>query len=195
MSYSREKSQPIFDRALNVLVKGVSSNFRYLGDNETPVIVKGKGASVWDADNNEFIDYRLGWGPIILGHADDRVNSAVAEAIQNGTTFAATTSLEVETAELVKKWYRAWKSYVSQIPEQKQLCTHLGPLEVIRIKKNLSNLKGNTMVLTITFYSVQHLHQLAPWVPEDLQSLYKLVPEFRIKSGTMFIACPLMILM
>ena len=103
MSYSREKSQPIFDRALNVLVKGVSSNFRYLGDNETPVIVKGKGASVWDADNNEFIDYRLGWGPIILGHADDRVNSAVAEAIQNGTTFAATTSLEVETAELVKK--------------------------------------------------------------------------------------------
>ena len=103
MSYSREKSQPIFDRALNVLVKGVSSNFRYLGDKETPVIVKGKGAQVWDADNNEFIDYRLGWGPIILGHADDRVNSAVAEAIQNGTTFAATTSLEVETAELVKK--------------------------------------------------------------------------------------------
>ena len=52
MSYSREKSQPIFDRALNVLVKGVSSNFRYLGDNETPVIVKGKGARVWDADGN-----------------------------------------------------------------------------------------------------------------------------------------------
>ncbi len=103
MSYSREKSQPIFDRALNVLVKGVSSNFRYLGDNETPVIAKGKGARVWDADGNGFIDYRLGWGPINLGHADDRVNSAVAEAIRNGTTFAATTPLEVETAELVKK--------------------------------------------------------------------------------------------
>ena len=72
MSYSREKSQPIFDRALNVLVKGVSSNFRFLGEKETPVIVKGKGAHVWDADDNEFIDYRLGWGPIILGHADDR---------------------------------------------------------------------------------------------------------------------------
>ena len=56
MSYSREKSQPIFDRALNVLVKGVSSNFRYLGDKETPVIVKGKGAQVWDADNNEFVE-------------------------------------------------------------------------------------------------------------------------------------------
>jgi glutamate-1-semialdehyde 2,1-aminomutase len=103
MTYSREKSQPIFDRALNVLEKGVSSNFRYLGDHETPVIAKGKGARVWDADGNEFIDYRLGWGPINLGHADDRVNLAVAEAIQNGITFAATTPLEVETAELVKK--------------------------------------------------------------------------------------------
>ena len=103
MSYSREKSQPIFDRALNVLVKGVSSNFRFLGENETPVIVKGKGAHVWDADDNEFIDYRLGWGPIILGHADDRVNQAVTEHLENGTTFAATSELEVIVAEKLVK--------------------------------------------------------------------------------------------
>ncbi len=103
MSYSREKSQPIFDRALNVLVKGVSSNFRFLGEKETPVIVKGKGAHVWDADDNEFIDYRLGWGPIILGHADDRVNQAVAEHLENGTTFAATSELEVIVAEKLVK--------------------------------------------------------------------------------------------
>ena len=103
MSYSRDISQPIFDRALNVLVKGVSSNFRFLGEKETPVIVKGKGASVWDADNNEFIDYRLGWGPIILGHADDRVNQAVAEHLENGTTFAATSELEVIVAEKLVK--------------------------------------------------------------------------------------------
>ena len=103
MSYSREKSQPIFDRALNVLVKGVSSNFRFLGEKETPVIVKGKGAHVWDADDNEFIDYRLGWGPIILGHADDRVNQAVTEHLENGTTFAATSELEVIVAEKLVK--------------------------------------------------------------------------------------------
>ena len=103
MSYSREKSQPIFDRALNVLVKGVSSNFRFLGEKETPVIVKGKGAYVWDADDNEFIDYRLGWGPIILGHADDRVNQAVTEHLENGTTFAATSELEVIVAEKLVK--------------------------------------------------------------------------------------------
>ena len=103
MSYSRKISQPIFNRALNVLVKGVSSNFRFLGENETPIISRGKGAHIWDADGNEFIDYRLGWGPIILGHADERVNQAVAEAIENGITFAATTELEVEVAEKIVK--------------------------------------------------------------------------------------------
>ena len=99
MSYSRKKSQPIFNRALNVLVKGVSSNFRFLGENKTPIIARGKGARIWDADGNEFIDYRLGWGPIILGHADERVNQAVADHLENGTTFAATTELEVMVAE------------------------------------------------------------------------------------------------
>jgi glutamate-1-semialdehyde 2,1-aminomutase len=96
---SRAKAQPIFDRAMQVLAKGVSSNFRYWGPTETPVLARGKGCRVWDADDNEFIDYRLGWGPIILGHADERVNQAVREVIEQGTLFAATTELEVEVAE------------------------------------------------------------------------------------------------
>ena len=103
MSYSREKSQPIFDRALEVLVKGVSSNFRFLGKNTTPVVSKGKGAHIWDADGNKFIDYRLGWGPIIIGHADNRINQAVIDHLENGTTFAATTELEVIVAEKLVK--------------------------------------------------------------------------------------------
>lgn len=98
---SREKSQAVFDRATQVLVKGVSSNFRYWGPTQTPIMARGKGARVWDADDNEFIDYRLGWGPIILGHADERVNQAVHQAIEQGTTFAATTELEVQAAEKI----------------------------------------------------------------------------------------------
>ncbi len=97
----REKSQPIFERAMKVLPRGVSSNFRYWGPDDTPILAKGKGAKVWDADGNEFIDYRLGWGPVILGHADERVNQAVREAIELGTAFAATTELEVEVAEKI----------------------------------------------------------------------------------------------
>ena len=96
---NREKSQAVFDRAMKVLSKDVSSNFRYWGPDSTPVVKWGKGAKVWDADDNEYIDYRLGWGPIILGHADDRVNGAVAKAVEKGTTFAASTELEVEVAE------------------------------------------------------------------------------------------------
>jgi glutamate-1-semialdehyde 2,1-aminomutase len=46
---------------------------------------------VWDADDNRFIDYRLGFGPIILGHAYPEVNRRVAAAIQDGVLFAATT--------------------------------------------------------------------------------------------------------
>lgn len=100
---NREVAQAIFDRALKVLAKGVSSNFRYWGAEETPVIARGKGGKVWDADGNEFIDYRLGWGPIILGHADERVNQAVSETLENGTIFAATTEFEVIVAEKIVK--------------------------------------------------------------------------------------------
>ncbi|MBI1881389.1 MAG: aminotransferase class III-fold pyridoxal phosphate-dependent enzyme, partial [Chloroflexi bacterium] len=99
----RENAQQIFDRAMKVMVKGVSSNFRYWGPTTTPVVARGKGAKVWDADGNEFIDYRLGWGPIILGHADERVNQAVHAAIDNGTTFATVTELEVIVAEKIVK--------------------------------------------------------------------------------------------
>ena len=79
----RTKSQPIFERAMSVIAKGVNSNFRYWGPKSTPVISHAKGAYITDADDNTFIDYRLGWGPIILGHADDRINEAVSASIKN----------------------------------------------------------------------------------------------------------------
>lgn len=100
---NRKNSQAIFNRARKVLAKGVSSNFRYWGPDSTPIVARGKGAKVWDADGNEYIDYRLGWGPIILGHADERVNRAVDEILAQGTTFAATTELEVRVAEKLIK--------------------------------------------------------------------------------------------
>jgi len=53
-----------------------------------PVIVRGAGAHVWDADGNEFIEYGSGLRSVILGHAHPRVNAAAAAAMQNGTNFA-----------------------------------------------------------------------------------------------------------
>lgn len=94
------KTRAWFERAQAVMPWGVSSNFRYWGE-ETPVISRGQGAYVWDADGNRFIDYRLAFGPIILGHADPRVNRRVHEAIDNGTLFAHTHVLEIELAEKI----------------------------------------------------------------------------------------------
>ncbi|MEW6566902.1 MAG: guanitoxin biosynthesis PLP-dependent transaminase GntE [Chloroflexota bacterium] len=95
---SLTRTRALFQRASQVMPWGVSSNFRYWGD-DTPVISRAQGAYVWDADGNRYIDYRLAFGPIILGHADPRVNRRVHEAIDNGTLFAHTHTLEVELAE------------------------------------------------------------------------------------------------
>ncbi len=93
------RTRALFEEAKKYIPYGVNSNFRYWGDDETPIIYRGEGAHVWDADDNRFIDYRLGFGPIILGHAYPAVTRRVAEAIQSGVLFAATTPVEIEVAE------------------------------------------------------------------------------------------------
>jgi glutamate-1-semialdehyde 2,1-aminomutase len=90
-----------FERAKRVLPNGVSSGFRYWGDDETFVIDHGLGGHVFDMDGNRYIDYQLGFGPVILGHADPYVCDAVAVAATRGTTFAMTQRAEVEAAEQV----------------------------------------------------------------------------------------------
>jgi glutamate-1-semialdehyde 2,1-aminomutase len=96
---NHSKTRTLFNKALQHIPYGVNSNFRYWGDDRTPVITRGQGSHIWDADDNRYIDYRLGFGPIILGHAHPEVTRRVCEAIQHGTTFAFTTSWEIELAE------------------------------------------------------------------------------------------------
>ena len=55
------------------------------------IITRGAGSHIWDADDNRYIDYRLAFGPIILGHAYPAVNRAVSAAIEQGALFASTT--------------------------------------------------------------------------------------------------------
>lgn len=86
-------------RAMKVMPQGVSSNFRYWGEHETPVVSRAKGAHLWDVDGNRYIDYRLGFGPIILGHANEEVDNHVREAITDGTVYAFTTEREIRVAE------------------------------------------------------------------------------------------------
>lgn len=103
MSFHGKKTQAIFQKAKQYIPHGVNSNFRYLGDDDAFIITRGEGAYIWDADGNRYIDYRLGFGPIILGHAYPAVVKRVQEAIEGGTVFAWTTPLEVQVAERIAR--------------------------------------------------------------------------------------------
>ncbi len=100
---SLQKSNRHFERALAKLPLGVSSNFRYWGDDRTIYVARGKGGRVWDIDGNEYIDYRLAYGPIILGYADERVDAAARAGMDIGGVFALSTELEYEVAKRVSK--------------------------------------------------------------------------------------------
>ncbi len=103
MSLQGTKTKALFQQALKVIPHGVNSNFRYWGDDDTLVITHGEGAYVWDADGKRYIDYRLGFGPIILGHGDPAVVKRVQEAIKRGTVFAWTTPYEIELCERITR--------------------------------------------------------------------------------------------
>jgi glutamate-1-semialdehyde 2,1-aminomutase len=98
-----ERSAELFSKAKNYFPGGVNSPvraFRSVGGD--PLFIdRGKGSHVWDVDGNEFIDYCCSWGPLILGHANEKVLSAVNETMQKGTSFGAPTKLENELAELI----------------------------------------------------------------------------------------------
>jgi glutamate-1-semialdehyde 2,1-aminomutase len=101
MTHSTEKTSAFFERARQVLPFGVSSNFRYWGEGEDIGVARGEGPYIWDFDGNRYIDYRLGFGPVILGHGHPVVVDRVAEAIKSGTVYAFTHELEVKIAERV----------------------------------------------------------------------------------------------
>lgn len=101
MSMQGEKGKAYFQRAKKVIPHGVNSNFRYWGDENTLVIDRGQGAYIWDMDGKRYIDYRLAFGPVILGHAHPVVNQRVQEALQDAVLFAWTTPEEIEVAERI----------------------------------------------------------------------------------------------
>lgn len=98
-----DKSKALYKEAVKVMPGGVNSParaFKSVGDH--PLFIDhAKGSKLYDVDGNEYIDYSLSFGPLILGHANDKVVQAVQEAAAKGTSFGAPTELETEMAELV----------------------------------------------------------------------------------------------
>ncbi len=102
-SRKTEQSRRLQQRAESMIPGGVNSPVRAFGSvgGDPPFIVRGKGSHIWDADENEYIDYIGSWGPLITGHADQNVLDAILGAACNGTSFGASTPAEADLAELV----------------------------------------------------------------------------------------------
>jgi len=103
MSRTMTRNNAHFRRAVQRLPLGVASNFRYWGEERTIYIKRGRGARIVDLDDNEYIDYRLGYGPAILGYADPRVDEAARNGMEVGGVFALSTEREFTVAERISK--------------------------------------------------------------------------------------------
>ena len=101
-SIRRDKQHALYRRALQTLPGGTDSNFRAWGES-TIYVDRGQGGEVWDIDQNRFVDLRMGYGPVILGHNDERVDDYVNERMRKGVSFSLTSEDEVRAMELVKE--------------------------------------------------------------------------------------------
>ncbi|MCY4781148.1 glutamate-1-semialdehyde 2,1-aminomutase [Sphingobacterium sp. UT-1RO-CII-1] len=99
----REKSAELFAKAKEYFPGGVNSPVRaFKSVYGTPLFIeRGDQSKIWDADNNEFIDFCCSWGPLILGHNNAEVREAVTTQLNKGLSFGAPTRLENELADLI----------------------------------------------------------------------------------------------
>ncbi|HIF97434.1 MAG TPA: aspartate aminotransferase family protein [Myxococcales bacterium] len=106
-AYSIKKSNAHYKQAVKRLPMGVSSNYRSWGPDQTLYVSHGKGARLWDIDGNSYVDYRLGFGPAILGYADERVDEAAREGMSVGGPTALSTEREHAVAERIAGMVRS----------------------------------------------------------------------------------------
>src|SRR5437016_4443184 len=101
MARTLTRNHEHYRRALERLPLGVASNFRFWGEGRTIYVKEGRGARVTDLDGNVYVDYRMGYGPAILGYADPRVDAAARAGMQVGGVFALSTEREYRVAERI----------------------------------------------------------------------------------------------
>ena len=99
------KSLELFKEAELLMPGGVNSPVRaFKNINGNPIFFeKAKGAYLYDADGNEYIDYIGSWGPMIMGHSHPKIVEAVKNQVELGTSYGAPTGLESDVARLIKK--------------------------------------------------------------------------------------------
>ncbi|MGY3804543.1 aspartate aminotransferase family protein [Pigmentibacter ruber] len=95
--------QNLIQKARTLMPRGVAENYRFWGD-ETIFIQQAKGAKLIDCNGKEYIDFRLGYGPIILGYGDARIDNAVIEQIkESGILYGFSSPLDLQVVEQMQK--------------------------------------------------------------------------------------------
>ena len=104
---THKKSNELFKKAKRIIPGGVNSPVRaFKAVGGSPLFIKSaKGSKIFDVDGNEYIDYVLSWGPMILGHSHPSVVKAIQKAAENGTSYGAPTELEIELAGMIRRAY------------------------------------------------------------------------------------------
>ncbi len=103
MKTHKPQSNAMLKRAHTNMPMGVADSYRYWGEDNTVFLSSMKGCTITDCDNQTFVDFRLAYGPIILGYRDERVDNEVINAVTNvGTISGFSTGLDSDVVELVK---------------------------------------------------------------------------------------------
>ncbi|MFY8263931.1 glutamate-1-semialdehyde 2,1-aminomutase [Clostridium perfringens] len=100
-----DRNKEIFEESKKYMPGGVNSPVRSFGSVgiNPPVIKSGKGAMIKDENGNEYIDFVLAWGPMILGHCDEDVVEAIKKTSEESIAFGASTKLELDLAKLLSE--------------------------------------------------------------------------------------------
>ena len=179
-----ERSQTAFERATKVMPGGVSSPVRAFGAvGGTPVFVKeAEGCRVTDLDGNEYVDYISSYGPLIAGHANERVLAAVSKAAGKGTTYGMPTLGEVELAETIAEALPGVEMvrFVNSGTEAAMSAVRLARAATGRDKvvKCAGCYHGHVDALLVEAGSgaLQHGHPSSPGVPQSLVNNTLVVP-------------------
>ena len=99
-----DKSNTLFEKAKKQIAGGVCSNSRCWEKPATIFVDRAKGSHIWDVDGNEYIDYRMAYGPVILGHAYPKVQQAVRDVMDDGVIYGFSHEREAQVVERIKKF-------------------------------------------------------------------------------------------
>jgi glutamate-1-semialdehyde 2,1-aminomutase len=158
----RQRQAALYQRALQSMPGGTDSNFRAWGE-DTIYVDRGKGGRVWDLDQNEYVDLRLGYGPVMLGHADERVDDYVNERMRRGVSFSLTSEDEVRACELIKE-ITGWVEMVRMTVSGTEATMHL-----MRIARGYT---GRTKIIKFEGqYHGVHDYALISVLPNDMGEL------------------------